>query len=325
MNMNTTQSNPRKQATSTTQTSASSESILPAQPPRLGRLARMALVVLGGSFLILLSMAAFGANPAEEMAKTGAFGGVDPHGDSLDSTNAAITAASRVFGGTDPHGDSLGSIRSSLQQFAHPEFMLRLFLSLTLSVFCAWVVGWHPRRSTRLDPASDLEERKTLIILGVVGAVVAELSGTSATLAFVIFGIGALLRFRTVLDNPKVTGKAILVVVIGLACGMGSWTMAVFVTAFSWALIFWLDSRVSCTITIRINEGDGDSEIVYSTVQPLLAIHRCRLLSFAQSRGKKRMVFFVHMPTGLDMPKLEADIRAKLPKSDSIDINFDVA
>ena len=41
-----------------------------------------------------------------------------------------------------------------------------------------------------------------------VGAVVAELSGTSQTLAFVIFGIGALLRFRTVLDNPKLTVKA---------------------------------------------------------------------------------------------------------------------
>ena len=46
-----------------------------------------------------------------------------------------------------------------------------------------------------------------------VGAIVAELSGSSQTLAFVIFGIGALLRFRTVLDNPKVTGKAITVVV----------------------------------------------------------------------------------------------------------------
>ena len=83
------------------------------------------------------------------------------------------------------------------------------------------------------DPLADLEERKALILLGVVGAVVAELSGTSQTLAFVIFGIGALLRFRTVLDNPKLTGKAIMVVVVGLACGMGSWAMAVFVTALA--------------------------------------------------------------------------------------------
>src|SRR5205807_5733181 len=87
-----------------------------------------------------------------------------------------------------------------------------------------------PRRSLA-NPLSDLEERKALILLGMVGAVVAELSGTSQTLAFVIFGIGALLRFRTLLDNPKLTGKAITVVVVGLACGMGSWAMAVFVAA----------------------------------------------------------------------------------------------
>ena len=137
-------------------------------------------------------------------------------------------------GGIDPHGDSWQSIQHSLQQFAHPEFMLRLFLSLSLAVGCAWLIAWHPRRSSLLNPLADLEERKALILLGMVGAIIAELSGSSQTLAFVIFGIGALLRFRTALDNPKLTGKAITVVVVGLACGMGSWAMAVFVTAFSW-------------------------------------------------------------------------------------------
>jgi hypothetical protein len=125
-------------------------------------------------------------------------------------------------------------------------------------------VAWHPR-STRLASLSDLEERKTLILLGMVGAVVAELSGTSQTLAFVIFGIGALLRFRTVLDNPKLTVKAIIVVVVGLACGMGSWVMAVFVTVFSWVLIFMLESRLACRIRIRLADDDADLDQAFST------------------------------------------------------------
>ena len=163
------------------------------------------------TLVIGMSTAVFGANPATEMAKMGT-----------------------TTGGIDPHGDSWLSIQHSLQQFAHPEFMLRLFLSLSLAVGCAWLIAWHPRRSSLLNPLSDLEERKALILLGMVGAIIAELSGSSQTLAFVIFGIGALLRFRTALDNPKLTGKAITVVVVGLACGMGSWAMAVFVTVFSW-------------------------------------------------------------------------------------------
>jgi hypothetical protein len=246
--------------------------------------------------------AAFGANPVEEIAKHG--------------TN--------IGGGIDPQGDSWLSMQHSLEQFLHPEFVLRLFLSLTLAVSCAWLVAWHPRRSARVDSLSDLEERKTLVLLGMVGAIVAELSGASATLAFVIFGIGALLRFRTVLDNPKLTGKAVTVVVIGLACGMGSWVMAVFVTAFSWILIFWLDSQIACRIRIRLAEG-GNPKPMFGTVQSLLISRGCRVQSSALDKDKRQLLFFLHIPAGLDLRKLELDVRAALPKADDarIDINVE--
>ena len=202
------------------------------------------------------------------------------------------TAKPTITGGTDPHGDSWQSIQNSLQQFGHPDFLLRLLLSLLLAVGCAWVVAWHPRRSTLTDPLADLEERKALVILGMVGAVVAELSGTSPALAFVIFGIGALLRFRTVLDNPKLTGKAITVVVVGLACGMGSWAMAVFVTVFAWLLIFWIESHVSCRIRIRLDK-DTDPQPVFGTAQSSLIVHRCRLESSTLDENKGQMVFLL--------------------------------
>ena len=134
-----------------------------------GRALRAIAVVAVIAFVCVLSSAAFGANPAEEMAKAGATGGIDPK------------------------GNSWMSIQQSIEQFAHPEFILRLFLSLSLAVACACAIAWHPRRAALKDPLSDFEERKALILLGMVGAVVAELSGTSSTLAFVIFGIGALL------------------------------------------------------------------------------------------------------------------------------------
>src|SRR6478736_4799561 len=251
------------------------------------------------ALLSVLSSAAFGANPAEEMAKSGATGGIDPK------------------------GNSWVSIQQSIQQFGHPEFILRLFLSLSLAVGCAYAIAWHPRRASLADPLADLEERKALILLGVVGAVVAELSGTSQTLAFVIFGIGALLRFRTVLDNPKLTGKAIMVVVVGLACGMGSWAMAVFVTAFSWLLVYWLDSHASCRIRIRL-EDNVDPQPIFGMVQSLLVSHHCRLQSSALYEDKGQMVFILYIPAGIDPRKLEAEMRAKLKKSDTSKIDVDV-
>ncbi len=256
-------------------------------------------IVVVIAFLSFLSTAAFGANPAEEMAKAGATGGIDPK------------------------GDSWVSIEKSVEQFGHPEFILRLFLSLGLAVVCAYAIAWHPRRASLADPLADLEERKALILLGVVGAVVAELSGTSQTLAFVIFGIGALLRFRTVLDNPKLTGKAIMVVVVGLACGMGSWAMAVFVTAFSWILVYWLDSHSSCRVRIRLDDGE-DPKPVFGTVQSLLVSHKCRLQSSALYEDKGQMVFLLYIPSGVDPRQLEAEVRSSLKKHNVSKIDVDV-
>ena len=265
----------------------------------LGRALRTISLVIVIAFLGVFSSGALGANPAEEMMKSGATGGIDPK------------------------GDSWVSIKQSVEQFGHPEFILRLFLSLSLAVGCAYAIAWHPRRASLADPLADLEERKALILLGVVGAVVAELSGSSQTLAFVIFGIGALLRFRTLLDNPKLTGKAIMVVVVGLACGMGSWAMAVFVTGFSWVLVYWLDSHSSCRVRIRL--GDGvDPKPIFGMVQSLLVSHKCRLQSSALYEDKGQMMFLLYIPSGVDPRQLEAEVRSRLKKTHVSKIAVDV-
>jgi hypothetical protein len=265
----------------------------------LGRALRSVGIVIVIAFFSVLSSEAFGANPAEEMAKAGATGGIDPE------------------------GNSWRSIQRSVEQFGHPDFILRLFLSLSLAVGCAYAIAWHPRRASIIDPLSDLEERKALVLLGVVGAVVAELSRTSQTLAFVIFGIGALLRFRTLLDNPKLTGKAIMVVVVGLACGMGSWAMAAFVTAFSWVLVYWLDSHSSCRVRIRLDDTE-DPKPVFGMVQSLLVSHKCRLQSSALYEDKGQMVFLLYIPSGVDPRQLETEVREKLRKNRVSKISVDV-
>src|SRR5205809_6410250 len=265
----------------------------------LGRPLRAIALVAVIGLVSALSSSTFGANPAEELAKAGSTGGIDPK------------------------GNSWVSIQQSIQQFGHPEFILRLFLSLSLAVVCAYAIAWHPRRASLADPLADLEERKALILLGMVGAVVADLSGSSQTLAFVIFGIGALLRFRTLLDNPKLTGKAIKVVLVCLDCGMGSWTMAIFVTGFTWLLVFWLDSHASCRIRIRLDDN-VDPNPIFGMMQSLLVSHNCRLQSSALYEDKGQMVFLLYIPAKVDPRKLETEVRAKLRKSDVSKIDVDV-
>ncbi|MBM4111906.1 MAG: hypothetical protein FJ253_00795 [Phycisphaerae bacterium] len=239
------------------------------------------------------------------------------------ATNAAADlTASSASSDSSPSGWQ--KIADNASKFYHWGFITRLFIGLGLAVACSWLIAWHPRRSTKVDPLSDLEERKALILLGLVGAVAAEI-GIDQNMAFVIFGIGALVRFRTVLQNPKVTGKAILVVIIGLACGAGQWAMATFVTAAAWGLIFWLDSHISARIRLRLSPK-LDIKHVYGDVQEFLQRNHCRIKSTALYEAKRQITILAHIPADLDPVELEASLKAKLPKAaDGCEVDIRVA
>jgi hypothetical protein len=239
---------------------------------------------------------------------------------------AAEDPATKVLLGPNPTAskESFEVMKVSFEQFAHVDYLLRIFLSLTLAAGCAWLVAMHPRRATKLDPLSDLEERKALILLGVVGAVIAELSSTSQTLAFVIFGIGALLRFRTLLNNAKITGKAIMVVVIGLGCGMGQWAMAVFVTLYTWMLVYWLDSHMSWRVRIRLRSKAVDLNAMYAQSLDILRNKHIRIQNSSVYDEKRQMIFLVHAPAAMDPSELEADMKAKIAGADEARIDIQV-
>jgi hypothetical protein len=213
---------------------------------------------------------------------------------------------------------------SSFEQLFHFWFILRLVIGLVLSVALSLVIAMHPRRSTRLDPLSDLEERKTLVLLGVVGAVVAELVSVDSTMALVVFGIGGLIRFRTVLRNPKVTGKAILVVLLGLACGLGQFATAIFVTAFAWGLIMWLESHLSAYVKVRVGDKIDLGE-AYSAVLDYMRSKHCRVKNSMMIDAKHQIAAMIHFPSHIDPKAMAAELKAALPRAgDGCDVEVEV-
>src|SRR5262249_60750816 len=111
----------RERPTRKQKISASSIKVKAAHPPnlRLRRALRVASIVIAIAFLTFSCSAVLGANPAEEMAKAGATGGIDPKGDSW------VWVGKRI------------------EQVAHPSVFLRLFLCLTLSVGCVFSIAWR--------------------------------------------------------------------------------------------------------------------------------------------------------------------------------------
>jgi hypothetical protein len=224
---------------------------------------------------------------------------------------ALLTVATQKS--SESNGGSFERLTASFEQFSHVWFIVRLAAGLLLSVLLAAFIAAHPRRSTRLDPLSDLEERKTLILMGMVGAVVAELVSVDSTMALVVFGIGGLIRFRTVLRNPKITGKAILVVLIGLACGLGQFATAMFVTLFAWALVHWLESHMSARVRVRVDDRATLPE-AYKALLESMTRSRCKVKSSMVVDAKKQIVALIHFPSGLDPKAMESDLMAAMPR-----------
>lgn len=213
------------------------------------------------------------------------------------------------------------SVQSSLDHFTNPWFVLALLLGLAVATACGLALAWHPRRSGKGDPVEDLDQRNTLIVLALVGAIVSELVRVEPAMALVVFGIGGLIRFRTILDNPKLTGKAIMVVVIGLACGLGEFAMGVFFTAFAWCLMFWLDSTVGFRIRLKLG-ARCDSKATLLALLEMIRRAGGRTTSADDYQHKRQIVVTGKIPSSVDPVKFKASMTNKLPLGDDLEIDF---
>lgn len=219
------------------------------------------------------------------------------------------------------HPMGFHGVQTSLDHFTNGWFVLSLLMGLVVAAICAAAIAWHPRRSGRDDPVEDIEQRNTLIVLALVGAVVSELVRVDTAMALVIFGIGGLIRFRTVFDNPKITGKAIMVVVIGLACGLGELAMAVFFTVFAWVLIFWLDSTIGFRLRLKL-PSKCDAREVQLVATELVAKAGGRIASAQCYEHKRQVVIIGKVPSKADPGKFHAALLQRLPQADDIEIDL---
>jgi hypothetical protein len=185
--------------------------------------------------------------------------------------------------------------------FGDPESYLRYAAILILATLSGAVLAHHPVLRGRPMHLEDLEQQKTLVVYSVVGALIAIICSTNPSMAFVIFGIGGLMRFRTDLGASKHTGHTIMGTLVGLCWGLGLELVATFATLYFWLIIYVLERAPVMQLTVGgVTVADmGEAANAYRK-----AIQRAGGLLTAHSKNFKKeqmtFVFRLRGDTGLD-------------------------
>ena len=175
--------------------------------------------------------------------------------------------------------------------FGDLDFLLDAFLNLTLAMVLGAVIGYHPRRIRTADTLEEIEAPKVSIVYAVTGSLIGILVVKyGLVMGFVLFGIGGLIRFRTVMRSAQLTGQVIFVTLIGLTCGLHLPHVAVLVTLFDFILTFLLEARITYRVYVRGLPRSRFSEAA-EAYRDVLAGRGYRVLSETKRPGKGRVCF----------------------------------
>ena len=217
-----------------------------------------------------------------------------------------------------PGPDDWRIITTSLSLFRHPPYVTDLVLGLASSVLVALVLTAAPRRASRFDPVAVAEQRKATVICALIGCIAAELVQASeqfllgAEIALVLFGIGGLVRFRTIFDDPGQTGIAIVATILGLACGCSEYSLAALALVVVFLVNWWLNSTAILQVRVRARKHADLSQVQAATTS-VLQEHGFSVLHVAQDPGDRTFEAYARTGADFDMAAVSAAIQSAVP------------
>jgi hypothetical protein len=175
--------------------------------------------------------------------------------------------------------------------FTDSEFMLNALSMLALAAVLGAVISFHPRRLRIADTLEEIEAPKVSIMYAVIGSLIGIMVVKyGLVIGFVLFGIGGLIRFRTVMRSANLTGQVILVTLVGLSCGLDLPHVAVLATAFGWVLMYILEWKITYSIDVRALPDDRLMESVIAYRQ-VLEGSGCKIIGEKKRPGSGRAQF----------------------------------
>jgi hypothetical protein len=131
----------------------------------------------------------------------------------------------------------LGKLTGELELPSLGTILLRLIVAVMLGAAIAYR-PWR-RFSGMVSPRREMVHAQILIALA--GALAVTVIGDSLARAFGLVGLGGFIRFRTGIRDPRDAAVFFLLIGLGMACGLGTLTLACFTALVVGVVVMALD------------------------------------------------------------------------------------
>jgi len=225
----------------------------------------------------------------------------------------ASTAWSQT--GTEFLAQEPGSMGEGWRGFTDISFMVNALLTLTLAAILGAIIAYHPKFVETADTLQEIEAPKVFITYSVIGALIGIMVVKyGLVVGFVLFGIGGLIRFRTVLRSPSLTGTVIFVTLIGLSCGLDLPHVAVLATVFGFGLIYILNASLTYRVNVRAVKAACIQEAAVA-YRRIFEAHGCKILFERKYPSKCRVKFIFRTSGNVDRDAIEKEFEEKIDES----------
>lgn len=134
----------------------------------------------------------------------------------------------------------------------------QLLLRMALASLLGASVAFRPwRRFIKKTPKPALQGAQAQTLIAAAGALLVVVIQDNVALAFGLVGLGAFIRFRSGISDPRDAAVLLVVVGIGMACGLGLPWIAVASTAFVCLLLAIFDATAKKRTRVSLYAGDA--------------------------------------------------------------------
>jgi len=208
--------------------------------------------------------------------------------------------------------------------FADVGFLVGAAAALLLASALGAIIAYHPTSRHTVHSLEEAEAQKVYVLYSAIGAIAGAMVLKYGTVVgFVVFGIGGLIRFRTDLRSAPMTGRLILVTLIGLSCGLALPHLAILATVFGFVLIAVLDANVTCRIVVKRLTNDALVEAAHA-YRVVLESEGCRVLSETKSFAKQQLTLVFHAPHRVPRDRLAQQLDTQVPAALRGAVDWDV-